>query len=133
MYKAFQDVIADNENVIEFMKTWVENAGYPVVNVHVSSDRRKLKISQNRFLLNSNGSGSQDGKLWIIPITFTTNNHNTNFSNTKPTMYLSSKEKIIDLESSIEWIVFNVQQTGKEYREWTKFLILSVRNDQTVG
>ncbi|XP_031623813.1 membrane alanyl aminopeptidase-like [Contarinia nasturtii] len=112
LYDAFQDTMGGDEHVRGFMNSWVVNAGYPVLNVKVSTEENQTKITltQKRFLRNNPEHG--DKTLWSIPITFASNNHNTQFKNTKPTAYLENEQLIIETQGPIEWIVFNVQQTG---------------------
>ncbi|XP_031619288.1 membrane alanyl aminopeptidase-like [Contarinia nasturtii] len=123
LYAAFQSVIKDNSNVSDVMSTWVKQAGYPVLNVNVFSDRRTVVISQKKFL--QNNPKHTDNRLWSIPITYATINKNANFSETKTSTFLSTESQQIKLAEPFEWIIFNVQQTGY-YRvnyddfTWTK-------------
>lgn len=113
LYAAFQGVMPNDGNVVNFMSSWVEQAVYPILNVNVSSDRKTVEISQKRFLRNN--PTHHDDTLWRIPITFATNNINSNFSQTKPSMFLITKSQQIYFEEPIEWIIFNVQQSGSYY------------------
>lgn len=86
-------------------------SGYPLLNVNVTRDRKKVIISQRKFLRDN--PVHQDKTLWNIPITYASNKENTNFSITKTTQFLSKQSQEIELEEAIDWIVFNVQQTGR--------------------
>ncbi len=50
--------------VRQMMDTWVRQIGYPVIDAHVKDS--KLRLSQRRFLLESNGKTKQGN--WIIPL-----------------------------------------------------------------
>ncbi len=50
--------------VRQMMNTWVRQIGYPVIDAHVKDS--KLKLSQRRFLLESNGKTEKGN--WIIPL-----------------------------------------------------------------
>lgn len=111
LYAAFRSVVQDNVNVDDFMSSWVAQSGYPLLSVNVTRDRKKVIISQRKFLRNN--PDHQDKTLWNIPITYASNKENTNFSITKTTQFLSKQSQEIELEEAIDWIVFNVQQTGR--------------------
>lgn len=97
-------------NVTEIMSDWIMQPGYPVLNINVSSDH--IAITQKRFLQNS--PNHQDKTLWKIPITYANNYENIDFIDTKPAIMLSEKSFKIDLKKPIDWIIFNVQQSGKD-------------------
>ncbi len=50
--------------VRQMMDTWVRQIGYPVIDAHVKDS--KLRLSQRRFLLETNGKTKQGN--WIIPL-----------------------------------------------------------------
>lgn len=114
LYAAFQNQIqlsANSLNVSEFVSGWVAQPGYPVLNVNVSSDRKTIVISQRKFLRNN--PDHQDKTLWHIPVTYASDKENTEFNETKAQSFFSEETQTIVLNEAIEWIVFNVQQTGK--------------------
>lgn len=115
LYAAFQNEIPKGWNVTEFLSGWVTQPGYPVLNVNVSSDRKSVVISQRKFLRNA--PEHQDNTLWNIPISFASNKQNVNFNETNAMVHLSNVSLRIDLgKDAVEWILFNVQQTGKYVR-----------------
>jgi tricorn protease interacting factor F2/3 len=59
---------ASRQPVRQMMNTWVRQVGYPVIKVKAENSR--LKLTQSRFLLESNGK-SKTGK-WIIPLSVRT-------------------------------------------------------------
>lgn len=66
---------------------------------------------QRRF--NINTGYSTIGNNYIVPVTFASAS-NPNFENTKPTHIISQAISTINRGSiGDEWVIFNVQQTGK--------------------
>lgn len=92
------------------MSSWVLQPGFPVLNVNVASDRKHIEITQKRFLRNN--PNHQDKTLWNIPLTYATDKENSDFSFTKPMAMLSNGSLQVDLKEPIDWIIFNVQQSG---------------------
>lgn len=91
------------------MIPWTTQSGYPVVTIEVSDDRRSLSISQKQFQLQHKNNDN----AWNIPLNYATSDENSNFSDTTYKMILSGNETInITFPNEIDWIVFNVQQTG---------------------
>lgn len=111
MYAAFQKEIDNDIDIANIMSTWVVQAGYPVVNVNVQSNRKEISVTQKRFLLAN--PDRDDKQIWEVPLTYATSLENNDFNNTKSTLILSKGQLSIEFEKEIEWIVFNVQQTGK--------------------
>lgn len=111
LYAAFQDEVKDALNVTEVMGSFVEQPGYPVVYVNISSDRKTIELTQCRFLRHK--ANHPDKTRWSIPITFASDKHNANFRDTKAGNILSGETLQIQLAAPIEWILFNVQQTGQ--------------------
>lgn len=99
------------------MSGWILQSGYPVLSVRVASDRQHILITQKRFL--QNNPIHQDKTLWKIPITYANNHQNTDFIDTKPVTMLSDKCIKINLKKPIDWIIFNVQQSGKTIHHHT--------------
>lgn len=96
------------------MDTWTSQSGYPVVTVDVHANRTQLVISQKRFLLHN--KNHTDNTRWNIPLNYATTVHNSNFNSTKTSFMLSQRAGAtitIDMKPEVDWIVFNVQQTGQ--------------------
>ncbi|MGI0069594.1 MAG: M1 family metallopeptidase, partial [Nitrosopumilaceae archaeon] len=55
---------ASRKPVIQMMNTWVRQTGYPIIEATVTDS--KIKLSQKRFLLESNGKANAGN--WIIPL-----------------------------------------------------------------
>lgn len=110
LYTAFQTVVQNEFNVSEVFDTWITQTGYPVISVEVSSDRKQINIRQNRYLRNE--TEHHDKTLWKIPLNWATNLNNSDFSYSKLMTILTNSSMKINLAEPIDWIVFNVQQSG---------------------
>lgn len=111
LFKAFQDEVGKAEDVTELMNSWVFEAGYPVIKVEVDSDRKKATISQKRFLRYD--SDKDEKTIWQVPINYATNQNLEQFEDTQNIVYLKKEKMEIEFgEKPIDWVVFNVQQTG---------------------
>lgn len=113
LFTAFQNEVQNDQNVTEFMSGWIAQPGYPVLNVNVSSDRKTVVISQRKFLRND--ADHHDDTLWQIPLTYASDKHNIAFNETKAITFVAKESVTIKLEEAIEWIVFNVQETGSYF------------------
>lgn len=93
--------------------SYTTQSGYPVINVEVQENRRDVRITQRRFLLRNRDHS--DETKWEVPLTYATSFENRNFQSTKNTFLLHSKAAALDINllEKIDWIVFNVQQTGE--------------------
>lgn len=54
---------ASGKNVAEFMHSWINQPGYPVVTVKLENE--KLTIRQQQFFI---GEGEEKGRLWQVPL-----------------------------------------------------------------
>lgn len=91
------------KNVID---TWIKQQNYPTVKVE-HSDLTKVIICRKRL----NNITSEN---WWIPVTFTKES-TLNFSNTLPQTWLTTRHPCttVNLLHDREWILVNIQQTGK--------------------
>lgn len=110
LYAAFQQQITTDINVTEFLSGWVTQPGYPVLNVNISNDRKTVELTQRKFL--PHNSKHTDKTTWTIPITYASNKQ-SDFNKTITNQFLSNGLLRIELGEAVEWIVFNVQQTGE--------------------
>ncbi|KAL0882636.1 hypothetical protein ABMA27_001071 [Loxostege sticticalis] len=112
-------------NVIEYYRTWTEQAGHPVLSVKVDHQTGDMEISQHRFNINSGYTTPSFN--WIVPITFATAS-NPDFINTKPSHIIKDAVTIINRSSmGDEWVIFNKQQSGfyrVNYDDYTWNLIV---------
>ena len=111
LFAAFQTVVKNDFNVSEVLNGWVTQPGYPVISVHVSSNRKQIEVRQNHYKRNS--TIHDDKMQWKVPINWASNVENSDFSFSQPMTILMNSSLTIDLKEPVEWIVFNVQQSGK--------------------
>ncbi|XP_041970213.1 membrane alanyl aminopeptidase-like [Aricia agestis] len=102
-------VLSNDVDIYELMKYWVEEPGYPVINVNVDINDNKIHLSQERFFISA--SASQTEQVWPVPVTFTTGS-NPNWENLTPEYVFDSRDMMINQELSNEWVIFNLQQKG---------------------
>ncbi|XP_040569866.1 aminopeptidase N isoform X2 [Lepeophtheirus salmonis] len=102
--------------VKNIMDTWTLQMGYPVVTITRNYELNTLSLTQERFLLNTNGkSNDTHNYSWWIPLTFTTPGRD--FDNTYNEAWLKKDEKSkqinlpIDIKANTP-VIFNIQETG---------------------
>lgn len=110
LYAAFQQEVNNDFNVTDIFDSWISQPGFPVIDVHIASDRKVIEIRQKRFL--QTNPNHDDKTQWAVPLTWASNNENKEFSHTKPMAMLKNASLQINLKKPIDWIVFNVQQSG---------------------
>lgn len=100
-------------DIAAVLGSFTTQSGYPVINVEVQENRRDIRITQRRFLLRN--KDHSDETKWEVPLTYATSFENQKFQSTKHTFLLQSKVTALDINllEKIDWIVFNVQQTGE--------------------
>ncbi|KAH9643224.1 hypothetical protein HF086_012886 [Spodoptera exigua] len=95
---------------VAYYKSWTEQPGHPILNVHINHTSGQMTIHQRRF--NINTGYSLQNTLYDIPITFTTA-YDANFINTKPTHIIKEPITVIDRGyHGDHWTIFNIKQTG---------------------
>lgn len=94
------------------MEPWTTQAGYPVVTVRVHENRASFEVTQKRFFLNE--QSREDKTVWTVPLSYASANDNSDFAVTKARFFLQPNydEGLNVTIGKIDWIVFNVQQTG---------------------
>lgn len=99
-------------DVSAFLNSWTTQAGYPVVTVTRGEDKKVLTISQKRFLLKN--PSHNDQTRWEIKLNYATKQQN-NFGVTQSSRSILQNQTSITLTlpSEADWIIFNIQQTGK--------------------
>lgn len=100
-------------DIAAVLGSYTTQSGYPVINVEVQENRRDVRITQRRFLLHN--KDHSDESKWEVPLSYATSFENREFQSTKNTFLLQSKVPALDINllEKIDWIVFNVQQTGE--------------------
>jgi puromycin-sensitive aminopeptidase len=98
---------ATGEPVRRIMDSWIFQGGHPIISLELSHDRRRLRISQERFTYLDHGP---DRSRWSVPLQlrYSTGSHST-FSNT---LLLEEDSTQIRLDSPIEWVVANARGHG---------------------
>lgn len=95
-------------NFETIMRTWTDQAGYPVLFVR-RQENNTILISQKRGLYDQD---SKDNTIWYIPLTYTTKSE-ANFSNTAIRDWLITEQKTIRIPGDTnDWVIFNIQQKG---------------------
>lgn len=99
-------------DIAALLTTYTTHAGYPVIDVEVQPNRRDIRITQRRFLLHD--KDHNDNSKWTVPLSYATPFENSDFRNTKNQFLLRSTSPALEVNllEKIDWIVFNVQQTG---------------------
>lgn len=106
LQKAFDDDNPDkNLNISKLMSSWEEQPGYPVISVEKSGN--DVIITQRRF------PNEKVNDFYAIPLTFATKT-NPNFNEKTAKVWMTSEAVKINkiLNTSDEWIIFNIQLVG---------------------
>ncbi|XP_004523070.1 membrane alanyl aminopeptidase [Ceratitis capitata] len=93
-------------------RSFTEQVGYPVITVTVSDNKQSFSVKQERFLLKDQNTSNTE-LLYTVPISYTTSDRK-DFSDTTPKFYLEASTATVskDLNTSIDWIILNVQESG---------------------
>ncbi|XP_011688185.1 PREDICTED: thyrotropin-releasing hormone-degrading ectoenzyme-like [Wasmannia auropunctata] len=104
------DIPHEDYKVKEMMDTWMNQQGYPVVNV-MTNETGEVTISQKcvQSIIVHNKVISCN--TWWIPVSFATHS-NPDFSNTVPSHWLRPDQNISLQINPDDWIILNLQQTG---------------------
>ncbi|KAI4459114.1 protease m1 zinc metalloprotease [Holotrichia oblita] len=116
LWSALQSVVDErnptllgDDTVAGIMKSWISQAGYPVVTVSRTDDGG-IDLSQRRFHVNYDSY-----YVWSIPINYVTSRQNlsTGFESTAITYWLKERTGSIEVElAEDEWIILNKQGIG---------------------
>ncbi|XP_050079428.1 aminopeptidase N-like [Anopheles maculipalpis] len=102
-------------SVEEIFESWANAPGYPVVTVIVDRTQRTLTASQKRFWMPNEVDTPPENKLFYIPLNYASSVSSSNsFDDTTPSFWLTPSDPTttISIETGIEWLVVNIQQTG---------------------
>ncbi|OAD60664.1 Aminopeptidase N [Eufriesea mexicana] len=102
--------IQSDISIEEFMETWTNQSGYPLVTVTRNYETQTLTLFQERFRWDQDQSVSG----WWIPLSFTTEEL-ANFSNTSPSFWLKPEDEGLTLPFHVpsdDWLIFNLQHAG---------------------
>lgn len=119
----------DGASFGNIMDGWVNNAGYPVVNVKRNHDD-ELQLSQEQFSFYE----TKNDVNWWVPITYVSSS-SMDFNNTAPIIWLKpGRNETIKFSKAQGWIIVNTQQAGY-YRvnyepEMWKLLSMQLNSDK---
>lgn len=96
------------------MDPWINQRGYPVIDVLRDYENDKAFITQNLFVSDdSSANPSKHVYRWFVPLSYATKNL-PNFNDTLPKLWLTPEDENLEiLIPRNEWVIFNIQQTGK--------------------
>lgn len=99
-------------NITKFMDSWILQKGYPVLNVQFNELRTSANLTQWDYA-KVKGNTTANNR-WNIPVNYAWSKHNDQFTNTSMSeLFLAeADELIINFPTAVDWIVFNVKQTG---------------------
>ncbi|CAH2105881.1 unnamed protein product [Euphydryas editha] len=106
---AEDNAISSDLDIAQIIRYWVEEPGYPVLNVDVDMNSGIMRLSQERFFISA--LATQTEQVWPLPLTFTTGN-NINWDNLTPSHVMQNRTMEISKNPGHEWVIFNVQQKG---------------------
>nr|AMX81568.1 APN5 [Athetis lepigone] len=104
-----EDLPNSNIDIAAFIKYWVEEEGYPVLNVAVNSQTGRIDLSQERFFVSA--SATPTTQAWPLPLTYTTQS-NPNWENLPHSKLMTQSTDFIENAGGTGWVIFNVQQKG---------------------
>jgi hypothetical protein len=136
LYRSFEQILRDKTdlinsvNITEFISSWTENSGYPILNVFSQPNNATFEISQHRFL----ADGSVRESSFIIPTTYISNGTNSIES---LIVQSSFSLEIINENNTNEWVLFNVDSNGYyrvnyDLKNW-RLLISELSNTGKTG
>nr|ACA35025.1 aminopeptidase N-6 [Helicoverpa armigera] len=113
MLKAIEEdgSLADypNFSFTEYYRIWVNEPGYPILQVNVNHATGVITLTQERFFIS--GTANSAGTVYPIPITYSSKS-NRNFDNLKPEKMMSLPSDTITKNAAEEWVIFNNKQHG---------------------
>jgi len=128
-------ILGNTITVEEYMRSWTDQAGYPVVNVD-SENPNYLIVTQIQYEVDVPKLNYKT--LWHIGLTYT-NQKNQQFNNLQPTVWMNNTEKkvTIPLMNDAGWVIFNLQSTGfyrvnYDIRNWYRLIAELKSNPKTI-
>ncbi|KAH8351352.1 hypothetical protein KR084_010021 [Drosophila pseudotakahashii] len=109
------EALSQNYDIKTIMDSWTLQTGYPVVNVIRDYTSKSAKLTQERYLRDTDLSRADNGGCWWVPLSYTTEEEK-DFSNTVPKAWMectktgeSLPKSIHDLPGPDQWVIFNIQ------------------------
>ncbi|XP_053603828.1 uncharacterized protein LOC128671405 [Plodia interpunctella] len=114
LYRAFDQAVSESNQetdveIASFMQYWVDEPGYPIINVNVNMGTGVMTITQERFFLSP--TATQTSQFWPLPLTYTTEG-SPNWDDLTPRHLMTNQPYTIQKDPGHEWVIFNVQQKG---------------------
>ncbi|EFN87059.1 aminopeptidase N [Harpegnathos saltator] len=118
LFKSMQEILKNNKKhklpheVANIMDTWINQPGYPVVNVKRENGTDNVLITQERFFMYK--PAKADTTKWFIPINYVTQDK-PKIETTAPTHWLENKKGQFSIKKALKasnWIILNNLQTG---------------------
>ncbi|CAG4917303.1 unnamed protein product [Colias eurytheme] len=117
LYNAFAKAIQEDGsfnnyqhfNFTDFYRIWVNEAGYPILNVQVDYAGGEIQLSQERFFLSA--TAQPTGQVYPIPITYSSKSK-PDFENLRPALMMTGDKAVLQTNGAEEWVMFNHQQHG---------------------
>merc|ERR1712051_150749 len=106
---------ASGKPVGKVMTTWTSQMGFPLIHVEsrVEAGKKILTLTQEKF--NADGSCSDDGYMWCVPVKILTSNNDV------IEVLLDSKETIVTLDNMKEEDWFKVNSGKDLCSKWTEY------------
>ncbi|XP_016983774.2 aminopeptidase Ey-like [Drosophila rhopaloa] len=132
--------LAKNFDIKTIMDSWTLQTGYPVITVTRDYTDRIAKLSQERYLLNTDISRVHRRECWWVPLSYTTQAEK-DFNNTAPKAWMecsqtgeSLPKTIQDLPDTDQWVIFNNQlsspyKVNYDAQNW-KLLIETLNSEE---
>ncbi|XP_075037404.1 leucyl-cystinyl aminopeptidase [Mixophyes fleayi] len=97
-------------DVKNMMKTWTQQAGYPLVTVVMKG--KEVNVSQERFLrtINPSNANGNSSTLWNLPLSYTLGP--CQGPSCESFFLLGKKQDSFVLPSEPSWLKFNIKMTG---------------------
>ncbi|CAG9134637.1 unnamed protein product [Plutella xylostella] len=119
LYYAFKEAIEEDGTLngyegfdfYKFYDTWVNEPGYPIIEVEIDYVTGEMQLKQERFLLSASATPVNPDVVYPIPITFSSKN-NQSFTELKPIYMMSAKTGVVSKQPGEEWVIFNHLQHG---------------------
>ncbi|XP_062548157.1 aminopeptidase N-like [Armigeres subalbatus] len=103
------DILPEGISIRDFVQSWTEQAGYPVLDVRRNYRTDEIIISQDRFF--NNRILNNDPTLWVVPYNVV-NQSSPDFNNLTWDWLTDRAIRFSTNISDNEWIILNKQQTG---------------------
>ncbi|XP_017083305.2 aminopeptidase N-like [Drosophila eugracilis] len=138
---AHQDgALPKNYEIKTIMDSWTLQTGYPMVNVSRDYAAGTARLSQERYLYNTQIPRAQRAECWWLPLSYTTQSEN-DFNQTMPKAWMECSRTgesipvtIQDLPGCDQWVIFNNQlaapfKVNYDGQNW-KLLIETLNSDK---